>query len=410
MKADIITIGDEILIGQTIDTNSAWMGYFLERNGVHVLEISTISDKKDHIISSLSKSLERSDIVLITGGLGPTKDDVTKQTLCEYFDDELILSQKVLDDIKKYFDLRKRTVNKFTESQAFVPSKCKVIRNRKGTAPGMWFEHNGKIVVSMPGVPYEMKSMMKLVLHKLKEQFNLLEIVHKTVYIRGIIESHLAELIVEWENDLPQEIKLAYLPSTSCLMLRFTARGSDRQYLENLIDKNISTLKPLIGTYFSKYQIRLNEEVVGQIMKDTNSTLSAAESCTGGNIAKMITSVSGSSSYFTGSVVAYSNSVKEDILGVKAETITKYGVVSQEVVREMAQCSQRLFNSDFAISTSGLAELNDSDGVLGGTICIAVATPLKVYSKTLVYNTDRDTNITRASNEALNFLISIAEK
>ncbi len=410
MKADIITIGDEILIGQTIDTNSAWMGYFLERNGVHVLEISTISDKKDHIISSLSKSLERSDIVLITGGLGPTKDDVTKQTLCEYFDDELILSQKVLDDIKKYFDLRKRTVNKFTESQAFVPSKCKVIRNRKGTAPGMWFEHNGKIVVSMPGVPYEMKSMMKLVLHKLKEQFNLLEIVHKTVYIRGIIESHLAELIVEWENDLPQEIKLAYLPSTSCLMLRFTARGSDRQYLENLIDKNISTLKPLIGTYFSKYQIRLNEEVVGQIMKDTNSTLSAAESCTGGNIAKMITSVSGSSSYFTGSVVAYSKSVKEDILGVKAETITKYGVVSQEVVREMAQCSQKLFGSDFAISTSGLAELNDSDGVKGGTICIAVATPLNVYSKTLLYNTDRDTNITRASNEALNFLISIAEK
>ena len=410
MKADIITIGDEILIGQTIDTNSAWMGCFLERNGVHVQETSTIPDKKDHIISSLSKSLERSDIVLITGGLGPTKDDVTKQTLCEYFDDELILSQKVLDDIKEYFDLRKRTVNKFTESQAFVPSKCKVIRNRKGTAPGMWFEHNGKIVVSMPGVPYEMKSMMKLVLHKLKEQFNLLEIVHKTVYTRGIIESHLAELILDWENDLPKEIKLAYLPSTGCLMLRFTARGSDRQYLKNLIDKNISTLKPLIGTYFSKYQIRLNEEVVGQIMKDTNSTLSAAESCTGGNIAKMITSVSGSSSYFTGSVVAYSKSVKEDILGVKAETITKYGVVSQEVVREMAQCSQRLFKSDFAISTSGLAELNDSDGVKGGTICIAVATPLNVYSKTLVYNTDRDTNITRASNEALNFLISVAEK
>ncbi len=410
MKADILTIGDEILIGQTIDTNSAWMGDFLERNGVHVVEISTISDKKDHIISSLSQSLERSDIVLITGGLGPTKDDVTKQTLCEYFDDELILSQTVLDDIKEYFELRKRTVNKFTESQAFVPSKCKVIRNRKGTAPGMWFEHNGKIVVSMPGVPYEMKSMMKLVLHKLKEQFNLLEIVHKTVYTRGIIESHLAELIVDWENDLPQEIKLAYLPSASCLMLRFTARGSDRQYLENLIDKNISTLKSLIGTYFSKYQMRLNEEVVGQIMKDTNSTLSAAESCTGGNIAKMITSVSGSSSYFNGSVVAYSKAIKEDILGVKAETISKYGVVSEEVVREMVQCSQRLFNSDFAISTSGLAELNDSESVKGGTICIAVATPLNVYSQTVAYNTDRDTNIIRASNAALNFLISVAEK
>ena len=410
MKADIIIIGDEILIGQTIDTNSTWMGNFLERNGVRVVKISSISDKKDHIISSLSQSLEHSDIVLITGGLGPTKDDITKQTLCEYFEDELILSQIVFDDIKEYFESRKRTVNKFTESQAFVPSKCKVIRNRKGTAPGMWFEHGGKIIVSMPGVPYEMKSMMKLVLHKLKEQFNLLEIVHKTVYTRGIIESHLAEIIADWENDLPKEIKLAYLPSTSCLMLRFTARGSDRKFLENLINKNISSLKSLIGSYFSKYQMRLNEEVVGQIMKDTNSTLSAAESCTGGNIAKMITSVSGSSSYFNGSMVAYSKAIKEDILGVKAETISKYGIVSEEVVREMAQCSQRLFNSDFAISTSGLAELNESEGVKGGTICIAVATPFNVYSQTVIYNTDRDTNIIRASNAALNFLISIAEK
>ena len=409
MKANIITIGDEILIGQTIDTNSAWMGAFLEKNGVNVTKISSIPDKKDPIIFSLSQSLKRSDIVLITGGLGPTKDDITKQTLCEYFDDELILSQTILDDITEYFNSRKRTVNKFTESQAFVPSKCKVIRNRKGTAPGMWFEHNGKIIVSMPGVPYEMKSMMKLVLHKLKQQFNLLEIVHKTIFTRGIIESHLLELIIDWENDLPKEIKLAYLPSVSCLMLRFTARGSDRLYLENLINKSISNLKSLIGPYFSKYQMRLNEEVVGQIMKNTNCTLSAAESCTGCNIAKMISSVSGSSSYFNGSVVAYSKAIKEEILGVKAETIFKYGVVSEEVVREMAQCSQKLFNSNFAISTSGLAELNDSEGVKGGTICMAVATPLNVYSQTVVYNTDRETNIIRASNEALNFLISVAD-
>jgi nicotinamide-nucleotide amidase len=274
----------------------------------------------------------------------------------------------------------------------------------------MWFEQDGKVVVSMPGVPYEMKSMMQLVLHKLKENFSLLEIIHKTVYTRGIIESHLAELIVDWENDLPKEIKLAYLPSASCLMLRFTARGSDRAYIEALIDENIDSLKTIIGPYFSKYQKRLNEEVVGQIMKDTNSTLSVAESCTGGNIAKMLTSVSGSSSYFKGSVVAYSKAIKEDILGVKAETISKYGVVSEEVVREMAQCSQKLFSSDFAISTSGLAELNDSEGVKGGTICIAVATPLNVYSQTVAYNTGRDTNIVRASNAALNFLISVAEK
>jgi nicotinamide-nucleotide amidase len=410
MRADIITIGDEILIGQTIDTNSAWIGDFLESNGIQVVEISTISDKKEHIVSALNNSIQHSDFIFITGGLGPTKDDITKQTLCDFFDDELVINEEVLNDIQAYFELRNRVVNTFTESQALLPSKCKVIRNRKGTAPGMWFEHNGKIVVSMPGVPYEMKSMMKLVLFKLKEQFNLLEIVHKTIYTRGIIESHLAELIADWENDLPKEIKLAYLPSASCLMLRFTARGSDRAYIEALIDENIDSLKTIIGPYFSKYQKRLNEEVVGQIMKDTNSTLSVAESCTGGNIAKMLTSVSGSSSYFKGSVVAYSKAIKEDILGVKAETISKYGVVSEEVVREMAQCSQKLFSSDFAISTSGLAELNDSEGVKGGTICMAVATPLGVYSQTVIYNTDRATNITRASNAALNFLISVAEK
>jgi nicotinamide-nucleotide amidase len=410
MRADIITIGDEILIGQTIDTNSAWIGDFLESNGIQVVEISTISDKKEHIVSALNNSLKHSDFIFITGGLGPTKDDITKQTLCEFFGDKLVLNQDVLNDIKAYFELRNRVVNDFTELQALVPSKCKVIRNRKGTAPGMWFEQDGKVVVSMPGVPYEMKSMMQLVLHKLKENFSLLEIIHKTVYTRGIIESHLAELIVDWENDLPKEIKLAYLPSASCLMLRFTARGSDRAYIEALIDENIDGLKTIIGPYFSKYQKRLNEEVVGQIMKDTNSTLSVAESCTGGNIAKMLTSVSGSSSYFKGSVVAYSKAIKEDILGVKAETISKYGVVSEEVVREMAQCSQKLFSSDFAISTSGLAELNDSEGVKGGTICIAVATPLNVYSQTVAYNTGRDTNIVRASNAALNFLISVAEK
>lgn len=410
MRADIITIGDEILIGQTIDTNSAWIGDFLESNGIQVVEISTISDKKEHIVSALNNSLKHSDFIFITGGLGPTKDDITKQTLCEFFGDKLVLNQDVLNDIKAYFELRNRVVNDFTELQALVPSKCKVIRNRKGTAPGMWFEQDGKVVVSMPGVPYEMKSMMQLVLHKLKENFSLLEIIHKTVYTRGIIESHLAELIVDWENDLPKEIKLAYLPSASCLMLRFTGRGSDRAYIEALIDENIDSLKTIIGPYFSKYQKRLNEEVVGQIMKDTNSTLSVAESCTGGNIAKMLTSVSGSSSYFKGSVVAYSKAIKEDILGVKAETISKYGVVSEEVVREMAQCSQKLFSSDFAISTSGLAELNDSEGVKGGTICIAVATPLNVYSQTVAYNTGRDTNIVRASNAALNFLISVAEK
>ena len=238
MKADIITIGDEILIGQTLDTNSAWIGNELESNGIHVNQITSISDSSDHIISCLSNSLENVDFVFITGGLGPTKDDITKKTLCDFFEDELVLNQEVLAKITNYFAERGRTVNDYTKLQALVPSRCQVIPNHKGTAPGMWFDYNGKVIVSMPGVPHEMKNMMLFVINELKRKYNLLEIVHKTVYTRGVIESVLAETIAEWEEALPKEIKLAYLPSISCLMLRLSARGTDKLFLENLIDKN----------------------------------------------------------------------------------------------------------------------------------------------------------------------------
>lgn len=410
MKADIITIGDEILIGQTIDTNSAWIGDFLESNGIQVNEITTVSDDKEHITLSLAQSISRVDFIFITGGLGPTKDDITKKTICDFFDDELVLDEVILNDIKEYFQTRDRSVNKYTKSQALVPSQCKVIRNRKGTAPGMWFEHNGKIIVSMPGVPYEMKAMMKFVLFKLKDEFNLINIIHKTVYTRGIIESHLAEMIADWEDALPKEIKLAYLPSAGCLMLRFTARGNDKPYLEEIIDQNIEDLKRIIGPFYSPFQKKLSQEVVGEIMKQKGTSVSTAESCTGGNVAKMLTSVSGSSTYFNGSLVAYSEKIKQDVLGVNPETILKHGVVSEQVVVEMALSSKRLFNSDFAISTSGLADLKDVEGVRGGTICIAVATPKSVYSQTVIFNTSRNENILRASNAALNFLISVSEK
>ena len=409
MKADIITIGDEILIGHTIDTNSSWIGNFLENNGIQVNEIRTISDTNSSISSALDNALIQSDFIFITGGLGPTNDDVTKQTLCDYFNDKLVLNKKVLSDIKKKFESRNRTINKLTEFQAYIPSQCEVIKNKKGTAPGMLFHHNDKIVVSMPGVHYEMKSMMKIVFKKIKKKFKLLEIVHKKIFTRGIIESHLAELIFDWESDLPQEINLSYLPSNSCLILRLTARGYDRSYLENLIEKNVITLKSLLGSYFSKYQTRLNEVAVGQLLRKNKYTISTAESCTGGNIARMITSVKGSSAYFKGSLVAYSKNIKENILSVKSKTISKYGIVSEEVVREMAQNSKKLFESDFAISTSGLADLQNDNNVNGGTICIAVSTPNDTYSKTLIYNSDRETNIVRASNAALNFLIEVAE-
>ena len=410
MKADIIIIGDEILIGHTIDTNSSWIGNFLENNGIQVNEIRTVSDNKISISSALSNALKQSNFVFITGGLGPTKDDITKQTLCDFFNDKLILNKKVLLDIKKNFESRKKTINKLTKYQAYIPSKCEVITNEKGTAPGMWFKYENNVVVSMPGVHYEMKSMMKIVLKKIKQEFKLLEIVHKKIFTRGIIESHLAELIFDWESNLPKEINLSYLPSNDCLILRLTARGYDRLYLENLIKRNVISLKSILGPYFSKYQTKLNEVAVGQFLKKNKYTLSTAESCTGGNIARMITSVKGSSTYFKGSLVAYFQNIKENILSVKSETISNYGIVSEEVVREMAQCSKKLFVSDFAISTSGLADLNDYDDVKGGTICIAIATPNDIFSQTLVYNSDRETNIVRASNAALNFLLQVAEK
>lgn len=407
MKADIITIGDEILIGQTLDTNSAWIGNELESNGIHVNQITTVSDSCEHIISCLSESLKNVDFVFITGGLGPTKDDITKKTLCQFFDDELVLNKEVLDKITQYFDERNRTVNDFTRLQALVPSNCQVITNHKGTAPGMWFDYNGKVVVSMPGVPHEMKNMMNFVIDQLKERFNLLEIVHKTVYTRGVIESVLAETIADWEEALPKEIKLAYLPSLSCLMLRFTARGADKLYLENLIEENIQSLKSIIGNYYSPVQKRLSEEVVGEVLLQKNATISTAESCTGGNIAKMLTSISGSSPYFVGSVVAYSIKTKEEVLKVKPEIISTYGVVSEEVVREMALSSKKIFESDYAIATSGLASKEDVDGVKGGTVCYAIATPNGVFSQKVIFNTSRQENIQRASNKALNYLIGL---
>jgi nicotinamide-nucleotide amidase len=271
----------------------------------------------------------------------------------------------------------------------------------------MWFDYNGKVVVSMPGVPHEMKNMMNLVIDQLKERFNLLEILHKTVYTRGVIESVLAETIADWEEALPKEIKLAYLPSLSCLMLRFTARGADKLYLENLIEENIQSLKSIIGNYYSPVQKRLSEEVVGEVLLQKNATISTAESCTGGNIAKMLTSISGSSSYFVGSVVAYSIKTKEEVLKVKPEIISTYGVVSEEVVREMALSSKKIFDSDYAIATSGLASEEDVDGVKGGTVCYAIATPNGVFSQKVIFNTSRQENIQRASNKALNYLIGL---
>ena len=411
MTADLITIGDEILIGQIVDTNSAWMASFLEENGIQVRQVTSVSDTKQHIGSSLSSSLKEVDVVFLTGGLGPTNDDITKKTLSDYFDDKLVLDESVLKHVLAFFKERGREANDLTKAQALVPSKCKVIKNKFGTAPAMWFENSGKIVVSMPGVPSEMRQIMKDTLLLIKEQKVLGEIIHKTIFLRGIVESHLAEMIADWEMALPKDIKLAYLPSRNCLKLRFSASGSDRIWLNNLIKENIDSLKDIVGPYYSDYQTHLDEEMLVLLLKKKGVTFSTAESCTGGNIAKLITSISGSSSHFKGSLVAYSEKIKVDVLAINPDIIKKYGVVSEQVVAEMAIKSREMFDSDYSISTSGIAGPTGGTKELPlGTICYAIATPSGVHSFTKQYNSDRETNISRVSLDSIRFLNSIVEK
>ncbi|MGC6428646.1 MAG: CinA family nicotinamide mononucleotide deamidase-related protein [Flavobacteriales bacterium] len=412
MKADIITIGDEILIGQIIDTNSAWLANSLEINGIQVNQIISISDTSEHISNTLDNSINsRVDFVFITGGLGPTNDDITKKTLCDFFDDHLVENKEVLNHITRFFEKRGRRINSLTKNQALIPSKCQVLFNEYGTAPAMWFNHDDCAVVSMPGVPSEMKSIMESsVIPKIRSNYVLNEIIHKTIFFRGIVESHLAELIFDWENKLPKEIKLAYLPSVGCLKLRFTARGRDRNYLKNLIDENISSLTEIAGKYFSEYQTKKNEEILNYLLKKHNLTISTAESCTGGNIAKMITSVAGSSSIFKGSIVAYNEDVKSDILGINQSLIKKYGVVSEEITTQMALMSLNTFGTDFAIATSGIA--GPSGGTLEkpvGTICYSIVSKKEIFSFTKKYDGDRQTNISRVTDDCFRFLISEIE-
>lgn len=409
MKADILTIGDEILIGQIVDTNSAWMANYLESNGIQVRQITSISDSPIHIVKALKESTSHADVVFMTGGLGPTNDDVTKKTLVDFFEDELIFDKDVFKHIHAFFAKKGRDVNKYTELQAMAPSRCKVIKNDLGTAPGMWFDEMDTVIISMPGVPYEMKGLMKKSVDEIKSRFHLPQIIHKTVFVRGIVESHLAALLADWEQQLPIEIKLAYLPSIGNLRLRFTARGLERKFLQGLIDAEIIKMKDIIGPYFSPYQTKNNEEIIGYLLTKHKRTICTAESCTGGNISKSVTSVEGSSNYFKGGMVAYSREVKEDVLKVSAEVIDQYGIVSEEVAKEMAENAKSIFCADFSIATTGLASFKDSDGVSGGTICYAISTPDGIFSNTLECKASRNENIVYVTNAILNSAILLIE-
>ncbi|MBT8295258.1 MAG: CinA family nicotinamide mononucleotide deamidase-related protein, partial [Gramella sp.] len=379
MKAEIITIGDEILIGQIVDTNSAYIAKELNKIGVSVYQITSIQDERDHILQALKEASERADIIIITGGLGPTKDDITKKCLCEFFEDELVRNEEVLKHIEYLFDKYIDTpISDLNRDQALLPSKAIALHNEYGTASGMWFENEGKVFVSMPGVPYEMRGIMENeIIPRLIRTFARPVIIHRTVITYGLGESAIAEKIESWEDNLPAEIKLAYLPNLGRVRLRLSARGADEDFLKDLLDRYILSLHEIIGDIIHGLEDDDPVEVViGKLLVQNGWTLSTAESCTGGRLASKFTEAPGSSASFKGSVVCYSTKSKIELLGVPEEVIQENSVVSAEVAKAMAAGAREKFHTDFAISTTGNAgpTKGDSDAELG-TVFIGIASP-----------------------------------
>ncbi len=406
IQAEIITIGEELLIGQVIDTNSAWISQQLNLIGISVKQITSISDDKQQIIDTLNQVITRSKIVLITGGLGPTKDDITKHTLAAFFNSELVFNEEAYKNIEAIFAKRNLRVTELNRLQAYLPDKCKVIPNLEGTACGMLFKKNDSIIISMPGVPYEMKTMMeKFILKELQNEFNLPHVVHKTILTQGIGESFLAEKIEEWENNLPENISLAYLPSPGIVRLRLSAKGNNKTELENSIQNQVNKLKELISEYIYGYDNDTLEIIIGRLLTEKNSTLAVAESCTGGYLSHLITSVPGSSAYFKGGIVSYANEIKKNELNVNEKDLAKYGAVSKEVVEQMAKNILIKFNTDYSIATSGIA------GPDGGTpekpvgmVWIAIADKNSVNSNVYFMGEHRGRNIQKSAITALNML------
>ncbi len=408
MKAIIVTIGDEILIGQIVDTNSAYIAKALDRVGVQTHEILSVSDDKQDILNTLEKLQNQFDLVVITGGLGPTKDDITKKTICEYFDDVLVENEIVLKHVTELIEgIYKRAITQINKDQALVPSKCEVLFNKMGTAPGMWMKKEDTVYISLPGVPYEMKYLIdNEVIPKIVKEYNRPYIVHKTILTYGLGESLVAERIENWENNLPEFIRLAYLPSPGRVRLRLTARGENKAILETAIEANIHTLSKIIGDIIVGFdEDETIEVVVGRLLLQRQKTLATAESCTGGKIAQMLTSVAGASNYFRGSVVSYATDTKISVLGVNADTIEKHSVVSAEVAKEMALGIQKLMQTDYAIATTGNAgpTKGNADAELG-TVFIALATPNEVFCEEFSFGQPREKVIDRTANKAFELL------
>ncbi len=404
--AEIITIGDEILIGQTVDTNSAWIGARMSMIGLPVKRIISISDSPNEIRAALSDSMKRASVVLITGGLGPTNDDRTKQTLAGFFNSNLVEDPAVLEDIMALLKVRNYPLTALNRAQALVPDNCRVVHNPEGTAPGMWWERKGTVVVSMPGVPFEMKSIMEnSVLPWLSQKFKTPFILHKTIMTIGIGESRLASNLEDWEKALPAGFSLAYLPSPGMVKVRITGTGQDRASIEHTMNELTDSLVSIAGEFFFGFDEVSLEELVGQLLLKNNLSLSTAESCTGGSIAKLITRIPGSSIYFKGGIVSYANEIKIKYLDVTETMLKNHGAVSREVVEQMATGCLKHLDTDFAVATSGIAGPDGgTEAKPVGTTWIAVANKRGVVSQQFLFGEHRERNVLKASQAALNML------
>lgn len=406
ITAELLTIGDEILYGQIVDTNSQWMGVELSNMGIKVVRKTSVGDIESEILQALKEAEERADIILITGGLGPTNDDLTKPCLAKYFNCDLVMNEEALAEVTEFFKSRGRELTELNRLQAALPSACEKITNPVGTAPGMWFNKGNKVFMSMPGVPHEMKKMMaEQVMPRLKKQYDLPVIYHKVIRTIGQGESFLADKIKDWENALPKHIKLAYLPSLGEVKLRLTCFGSSLKALEEEAEKQTAALKSLIDQYIYGYGEEPIEVVIGNMLRARNMSLAIAESCTGGKVSHMITSVPGSSEYFQGSIIPYSYDIKMSQLGVKEETLNQYGAVSEQTIIEMATLVRQKFNTSIGVATSGIAGPGGATPEKPvGTVWIAFADGERVITKKLQLAKERHLNIQLSSMAVLNLI------
>ena len=415
INAAIITIGDELLIGQVIDTNSAWIAQQLNKAGLHVKKRTAIGDDADEIRNALEMESKTSDVVLITGGLGPTSDDITKQVLCKYFSGKMVVNEVALENVKQLFEkIYKKPVSQVNLSQAEVPDVCEVIQNMRGSAPGMIFRKDKTIFISMPGVPYEMEGIMNDVIPFLKKQFNLPVIIHRTILTAGIGETGLAEIIANFEKQLPANIRLAYLPNYGMVRLRLTTTGFDKEAVEKSIEEQFYHLKQLVKKYMVTDEDESMQAVLGKLLLKNKQTIGTAESCTGGAISALITSVPGSSAYYEGSIISYSFDVKENLLDVKSETLKKHGAVSEETVVEMLKGLLQKMKTDYGIAVSGI--MGPEGGIPGkpvGTVWIAVGNKEKHVVQKFQQRFHRLKNIEVTAVMALNmmrkFILDTAE-